>query len=277
MATSVALAKMQSWMQTYLVHFGTEEEALSDASRAVDTSVEEAAQYILPTKDLTAIDRLEIYRVQYLMRMTDALKIDFYGIVDYLGEDDFERLVERYVQKFPSRNYNLDRLSDHFPEFILQDEKLARREFLHDLARLELAVVESFAAENAQPLAVETIQAVPEDAWERAVMHPMPGFRLLSFHYPVNDYIQAVKDNTPRPKARRQHSWTAVYRRGYDVWRLGLERPAYELLSALVSGVALSTAIDQAAARVSKKGMEKQIFQWFNTWVTQGIFQKVEY
>lgn len=276
MATEVALDRLQEWMQAFIVYPGSDEDALAAASEQIGASIEETEHYILPSKTLTPVERLDVYRGMYLLRMRDALAADYYAVLHFLGEDDFDALVARYVETFPSRSYNLNRLSDRFPEFIHQDDQLRHRAFLYDLARLELAIAQVFDSEPSRALKTEDIQAIPADAWADARLRPVTAFQVMAFRYPVNDYLQAVRNNTPRPKIRRQDSWLAVYQRDFSVWRFELTHPEYNLLQALASGKSLGDAIVETTQRFSRHGVKEQVFHWFRQWMTQEFFQAVE-
>ena len=60
-ATEIHLDQVQRWMQAFIVHPGTDEEALETAS-AEGISGEEVPRVVLPSSALTAIERVGIYR-----------------------------------------------------------------------------------------------------------------------------------------------------------------------------------------------------------------------
>lgn len=273
--SSFPLDRLQRWMQDVVVHPGTVEEAL--ASPAATPPAERIEDVILPSSTLTAAERLEIYHAMYPLRMGETLSSDYPALQHYLGDDAFGRLVRDYVQVHPSRGYTLNRLGDHLPAFVKTAPGLRRPEFCHDLARLELAVTEVFDAPETPPLSEAAIAAVPPDAWERAVLTPVAAFRLLSFRYPVNAYLQTVKDeNHDHPKVRLKDTWVAVYRRDYAGYRLELSRAAHDLLADLVAGRPLGEALARAARAGARRApSEHELFRWFREWVSGGVFADV--
>src|ERR1700693_1964355 len=115
MATDPGLEKLQRWMQGYIVGPGAPEEAdLADG-------------LVLPSKTLSALERLDIYRDMYVPRMEEALAIDYPALKHFLGAEKFMRLVGRYVEAYPSRSYTLNRLGDHLPEFVATLGDLRRK------------------------------------------------------------------------------------------------------------------------------------------------------
>ena len=167
-AASLPLDRLQRWMQAVVVHPGSVEEAVAGAGAAAEVPVEQVGDVILPTDQLTPIDRVGIYHSMYLLRMHDALEKDYEALKHFLGDHGFFHLISDYVQVHPSRSYSLNRLGDHLPEFIKTSAEVKRRDFCHDLARLECAMALVFDAPETKPLSEAQIAAVPAAAWEGA-------------------------------------------------------------------------------------------------------------
>ena len=264
-------------MQSVVTHSGAISEALAAPECVSELSPERLGAVLLPSKTLSPAQRLAIYHDMYPLRMYDALAGDYPGLEHFLGEDAFRRLVAEYTATHPSRSYTLNRLGDHLPEFV-RTARVKRPGFCHDLARLELAITHVFDAEDTPRLSEAQIAAVREDEWQGAVLRPVSAFRLLAFRYPVNAYLQTVKDEDhDHPKARLLDEWVAVYRRDYGVFRLALTRASHDLLADLVSGTPLGAAVARAlrAGRTRAPG-EAELFRWFREWVSGGVFRAVE-
>jgi hypothetical protein len=265
MATDRGLEELQRWMQAYIVGPGASEE--SDLADGL----------VLPSKTLSALERLGIYRDMYLPRMEEALAIDYPALKHFLGREEFMRLVARYTDVNPSRSYTLNRLGDHLPEFLATTGDLPRKEFCVDLARLEYALTMVFDAIETPPLTPDAVQAVPGEAWETARLKPIEAFRLLALDYPVSRYIGAVDDENAFPRLARKKTWVVAYRRNYQVHRMDLAAPAYELLSALASGRTMGDAITAVLTRRWRRAVKQsQLFEWFRDWMAEGLFQAVE-
>ncbi len=258
-----------------VVHPGPVEEALRVAEAEVPAG--RIGDVVLPSKTLTAAERIGIYHGMYPLRMTEALQSDYPALAHYLGDDGFRYLVRGYVQAFPSRSYTLNSLGDHLPEYVKTAPGVRRPEFCHDLARLELAVSEVFDAPETPPLSEKAIAAVSPEAWEHAMLAPVAAFRLLAFRYPVNAYLQTVKDDQhDHPKARLKDTWVAVYRRDYGVYRLEVSRPAHDLLADLAAARPLGEAVTRAVRAGGRRApTEHELFRWFREWVSGGVFRSV--
>ena len=268
-----ALDRVQRWMQAVIVHPGTVEDGIRSPAAAELLPAAALEDVVLPSARLTATERVGIYHGMYLGRMIEALESDYPALQRLLGAEGFTDLVRDYVQAHPSRSYTLNRLGDHFPEFVAKAPGLRRRGFAHDLARLERAMSQVFDEEETPALTPEAIAAVPPAAWEEARLDPIAAFRLLVVRYPVNAYVDALyREGPAAPQRGRREGGVAVYRRMYGVYRLELDPPAYALLAALAAGATIGEAVGGGAS--ASVGTE-DLFRWFREWVAAGIFRAV--
>jgi hypothetical protein len=271
------LDRVQRWMQALIQDQGTCAEAIASERAQVEIPADQARTVVLPSKTLSSFERLDIYREMYLLRMEEALASDYPALKHYLGDEEFMRMVARYVEVYPSRSYTLNRLGDHLLEFLATIDDLPKPDFCRDLARLELALTGVFDAGETAPLTAQAVQAVPPDAWETARLKPIEAFRLLEFNYPVSRYLGFVDEENPVPRLARKKTWVVAYRSNYSVHRMDLTQPAYELLSALASGETVGDAIVSVMTRKFRRAVkEKQLFEWFRDWMAEGLFQAVE-
>ena len=269
-------------MQAVIEQPGGAEDAVASAAARAELEPAEIGRVILPSKSLTPVERVGVYQGMYLLRMLEALENDFPAVAHFLGSERFAGLVTDYVAAHPSRSYTLNRLGDRFPEFIREggSPHVRRRPFLADLARLEALVTEVFDAPESPAWPAERmaeIARIPEERWAAAVLRPVEALRIGAFGYPVNAYLQSVKeDNHDHPATSRRATRTVVYRKRYEVWRMDLSKPAYEFLSALVRGRAFGDAV-AAAARGLQGSPGDQLFRWLRDWVAEGMFTRIEF
>jgi hypothetical protein len=275
--TGVSLPRMQRWMQEVVVHPGDIAEAVASPSAKKALGSAAIEDVILPSRTLPPAERVGIYQGMYLLRMEEALESDYTALRHLLGAKGFSDLVRDYVAAHPSVTYTLNRLSDHLPEFVSKWKGARRPAVAHDLARLELAIAEVFDAPEVPPLSGAEIAAVPAESWERARLAPIEAFRLLSLRYPVNAYLQSVRDEDhDHPALRRKDTYVAVYRRDYSVWRHDLSQAAHDLLADLVAGKPLGKAVSAAILRGGRRApTTDQLFRWFREWTAGGVFRSV--
>ncbi|MEA2336306.1 MAG: hypothetical protein QOE82_313 [Thermoanaerobaculia bacterium] len=267
MPSDLALAPLQEWMQSVVTHPSDVYEAVDAAPIAVD-------DIILPSATLQPIQRVGIYHGMYMLRMIEALTVDYAALAAFLGEHNFEHLVREYVQQFPSRSYTFNRLGDSLPDYIASST-WKRRIFLRDLAKLELAMTQVFDEAEAEPLPADAIASIAPERIADARIIPIPALRLLALDYDANETFQAFRDERPM-HPRRQKSWLAVHRRDYGVYRMPLSREAHAFLDSLMSKQTVGEAIDTFSRRFRRFPGQSELFTWFRDWSAAGLFAAIE-
>ncbi len=263
-----SLTQTERWMKAVVLHTGTAEEAVK--SRQATREIVASAMPVLPSKTLTANQRLDVYREMYWLRLREALAIDYPELQRFLGNDEFDRLCDAYVQKYPSRTYTLNRLGDHMPRFLAENgfDPEKRRPFVCDLARLELMMTEVFDEQEVPVLDEDQVAKIPVEAWEGMKLRAIPALRCAEFRYPVSRWVTAMREEQPADQfLKRKDCWVMVCRRNHAVYRLEMTRTAFRLFTALTSGQTLGDAV--SSVRVSPATLQG----WFQSWVANRVFR----
>lgn len=250
------------------------EEARSFAERAIAGNAR-----------VSAIEQLEIYRRQFWLRHTDSLVEDFPGVGRILGQAQWERLVEEYLDAYPPSSPSLRDLGRHLGSFAASRDWLAGRALVADMAALEWALIEAFDASAHPPLDPQALAAVPEHAWARARFAPHPTLRLLALRYPVlgllRDAMAAVRRGEParEPLApvEPRPTFIAVYRKDLVVRHVELAALDHALLSRLCRGEELEKACEETAReqRLGLDVLSERLMGLFRDWASRGYFVKV--
>ena len=266
-----ALADVQRWLFTYITEPGTRAEAVAEAGRQTGLTPE---GMVLPSPRLAPAERIAIYRNMYLLRMEEALEVDYGMVQKALGPEKFFELVEEYVKVHPSRSWTLNHLGRHFPEFVAQAGFLGRqRSALGELARLEWALCEVFDAERSPVLDPAGLAGFPPERFVDLRFEPIPSLRLLALRYPVNAALVALRDDEPWQGLKRKDTWLLTWRdQDFTVWRRDLSRAEHDLLQALVQGKTLGEAIEETLRHRRVSGL--RLFEWCSSWVASGLFQR---
>ena len=270
------LGRLQLWMQAVVETPGPAEDAVAAPVAAKIVPPDRVGEVVLPSKTLTSVERVGVYQGMYMLRMIEALQGDYPGVAHFLGDHSLEHVVEDYAAAHPSVSYSFNPFGRHFPAFLRTSPRIRRKAFVYDLARLELAVTEVFDAPESPQLSPEDVAKIPEAAWPKARLRPIEAFRVLAFDYPVNAYLQTVKEGSEdHPEIRKKQTWVAVYRKNYEVWRLNLGRPAFDVLQAFTKGRPFGKVVNESARKLQGNAGD-QLFRWLRDWVAEGMFQSVE-
>ncbi|MES1172923.1 MAG: DNA-binding domain-containing protein [Myxococcales bacterium] len=241
-----------------------------------------AKQLVKSSGRLTPVQRLEIYREQFWLRHTSALGEDFPGVRGLLGQAEWQRLIEGYLETFPPRSFTLRDLGLRLPEYIEGRRGLLNHALCHDMARLERGYIEIFDAADALPITPEALAAIPEGAWERARLVIHPAVRLLQLNYPVallrKQLIEAESSGEavilPEPS---RHCWL-LFRRDLQLFHEPIEDAAHALLAALMRAAPLLAACERAQAEVPEEAatIAERVGPWFESWAARGFISAVE-
>jgi Putative DNA-binding domain len=237
----------------------------------------DAARWLTAGPRLSAVERLDIYRHAYHARLVECLADDYPVTQHALGEAAFDELCRGYVALFPSTGPSLNFFGRRMSEFVRDGatQPIQDRGFVADLTALEWAIVEVIHAASEPPLTAEGLRDVPAEAWGDVRLQANTALRLLRFAHPVNEYLQAFREDRspaiPAPAA----SATVVYRSGPTVWRMDLTEPMVVVLSSLVAGDPLGSALSRAEASlagVPEAEVVARVTTWFREWVGHGLF-----
>ncbi|HQZ16651.1 MAG TPA: putative DNA-binding domain-containing protein [Vicinamibacteria bacterium] len=270
------LASLQRWMQAVVVHPGTTAEALRSREARAHLKPARLESVLLPSKTLSAAQRIAIYQEMYPLRMRDALASDYPGLEHFLGPR-FWDFVTAYTKAHPSMGYTLNRLGDQVPAFLARQKALKPAGFLRDLARLELAITESFDSPQADLLSAEDLEAMAPARLGRARLLTAPSLRLVSLEWNAGAYLDTVRDEKhDHPRPRRSRSFTAVVRRNYSVYRFPLSEAAFLVLTDLQDGCSIASSVERAMGRRgSRRAAAEDFAGWFRTWTAEGVFSGI--
>lgn len=273
--TDPEIRRLLGWMQTVITHKGGVEAGLADERAQADFELDRDSleQLILPARGLSSLQRVEIYADMYLGRLVDVMAEDFSALRHVIGERGFHELVREYVDAHPSTFFSLNRLGHALPEFVRAHPR-PRREFLGELAELELALTQVFDGPSTPALTLAEIETVAPAAWAGLRLPLVPNHRLLEFRFPTNAYLQDLREGRKPKLPKPKPSWTLVYRKDFTVWRATLTREQHALLRELVGGARLGEALETLAAdeRLDAAALAQGLPRWFREWAAEGLF-----
>jgi len=269
------LETLERWMQAVVMHPQGAEAGLrsQSARRLVPAAARHPSAVVLPSKQLSSVERLEIYAHMYFARLVEVMEAEYPSVRQLLGPAAFAAACRRFVAKHPSRSRLLNGLSAGFPDYLARTLPRTNRSGLAvDIARIERAMEDVFDAPAAEPMTAAEFAAVGEGTRLRV----NPALVLLELRYPANAYMNALRrgerPRTPRPRATQ----VIVFRRGFQVLRREQEPEQFRLLRALVAGKSLAVAVRASiggrAGSADRVG--RRLGRWFEEWAGGHLFVK---
>jgi len=256
-----------------------------------------ASRFIKPNDRLTSLERLEIYNRQYWFRLLSSMAEDFPGLRSVLGERRLDVLCKAYLVDCPSTSYTLRNLGSKLESWLRKHPKWAgeKQTLALDIVRLEWADIEAFDGKAEPALDAEDLSGA---AGENLRLKLQSYVQLLSFRYPVNDLLLAVRkededtdfaSNAFQEKHKRKRVravaklkpatiFLVVHRVDFSVYFRRIAAEEFAILTALRDGKSLGKAIAAAFAKskVAESERPALVQQLFQNWATLGWFCKPE-
>ncbi|MDK3018070.1 HvfC/BufC N-terminal domain-containing protein [Pseudodonghicola flavimaris] len=194
--------------------------------------------------------RFAVYRNNVAVSLTRALHEGFPVIARLLGPDNMDGLAGLFLRAHPPRSPVLMLYGATFPAFLEGLEQLAHLGYLGDVARLELALRQSYHAADAEPVDAAALAALPPDRLAASRLTLAPAVRLVRSPWPIHDIWRFnTEADAPQPRATAQD--VLVVRPEYDPRPVLLPAGGAVFLAALRDGVPLAEA-DAAARRAAE-------------------------
>lgn len=214
------------------------------------------ANHILHSIPYDGDSRIFIYEGGYYARFVEALAETYESCKTIVGEEEFEKLVYRYIHQFPSKSYNIFDAGAGFPFFITTDEIIDRFAYLYDIAKLEWGIASCFHSiwkESLDPnILIETIQQ--EEAG--VCLQFQEGLTIISSPWNIDEIRKGelVIQKTTHIKIFRHQDSMRVQKMDFE---------ESELLNSLLIGRTLSDSIE---------GMDPTFVKTvFSTWIASGL------
>jgi hypothetical protein len=257
-APVTSLQQLQSWLFERVTRAPSDADpaavaADTDRDTNKDTNRDaELAQRVV-SGNLSAAERVAVYRHGYFARLVECLEDDYPALAHALGAQCFEALCRDFIALHPPASASLNYYGAPFAAYCGRRPE-SWSAFARDLARLEWAVVEAIHAEEGERLDVSALGRLSPEQWSTARLVPSPALRLLFSAYPVEEFYRAFKQGNAAPLATDPSgselpapvaSAVVVCRRGEDVWRIRLSVALGRLLESLLAGAPLLDALER--------------------------------
>jgi hypothetical protein len=215
------------------------------------------ADWIVAGRGLDAEARIGVYRTNVLGNYRNALRGVYPVVLALVGEPFFSRAADSYASRYPSRSGDLNDFGGELGDFLAGWAPAAQLAYLPDVARLEWAMERTFHADDAAPLDLRALAAVPQDMLPTLRFELHPASRIVCSPYPI---LRIWKVNQPGFGGNQTVHLHAggdallVIRRGATVELERLSAGELALIEALAADLSLAQA--HARAREAEPGLD---------------------
>jgi hypothetical protein len=189
--------------------------------------------------------RFNVYRNNVAVALREALEVGFPAVAKLIGPENFARAAGMFLRAHPPASPLMMHYGAGFPEFLERLEALRGIGYLGDVARMELALRQSYHAADAPALDATRLAGMDEAALMRARLVPAPALRLLRSDWPVlSIYRFTMEPGQPKPPARAEA--VVITRPDFDPLPHLLPPGGAAFLAALIEGGTFGAAVESA-------------------------------
>ena len=268
------LAELQSLFQAAVLTGDAEDGALLDV--------------VAPPREADRPTMMGVYVNAYRLRLAEFLDEDFPALRVLLGDDDFEALVEAYIDENPSRLRNARWYTTRLPEFMQESENWSANALAIGLALFERALTDAYDAADAPAQSIETLAEFSPQDWPRLGFTFHPSLRLIEVAAGVLDaYAAATADEQDEEAARAdEDDEGALEDRPLDasesetiaIWRADLD-PAYRQLDPdehlalfeAMAGQSFGDICQLVAFQNEGQSATERLARFLVTWFSEGL------
>ncbi|MCY3994736.1 MAG: DNA-binding domain-containing protein [Rhodobacter sp.] len=192
--------------------------------------------------------RFDVYRNNVTVSLTEALETAFPAVRKLLGVSNFGVLSLSYVRRYRPESPLLMFYGARMPEFLETFEPAREIAYLPDVAKLELALRESYHAADSVPLAPTALR-IPTDRLMASRITFAPSVRLVRSIWPIHGIWRFnMESGAPKPRAGGEN--VLVTRPAFDPRLSTLAPGGGTFVAELLAGASFGEAMDAALSRV---------------------------
>ena len=189
-----------------------------------------------------ATKRFNVYRNNVAVGLSDALELSFPVIRQLVGADFFRAMAGIFLRQHPPQSPLMMFYGADMPDFLAGFPAVAHLPYLPDMARLELAIRQSYHAADAVPVDAAKLGLLPAETLMQCCLHFAPAVRLLHSDWPVHAiWLANSAPAAPKPVAGPQS--VLITRRHFDPGLHPLSPAAAQVVQSLMADNDFTTAL----------------------------------
>jgi hypothetical protein len=214
-----------------------------------------------------------VYRNAYVARLAEILTDDYAQLHAYLGDRAFAKLVKTYIDANPSDQRSARWFGRHLPDFARASANDAKHAELAEIADLDKALADAFDGPDAAPLTIETLAALPPEAWPHLTFEPHPTAIRLSFSTNAAEIWAALKQETapPKPVKLPEPQAVVVWRQGFMARFKPLTAEEAMMWNEATKGVSFGVLCEMVATFAGEEEVELRAATYLKGWVDMGL------
>ncbi|WP_417435587.1 putative DNA-binding domain-containing protein [Hoeflea sp.] len=194
--------------------------------------------------------RFAVYRNNVTVSLIDALAGIFPAIQRLVGDNFFREMARTYLVMDPPQSPVIFEYGGGFAAFLERFEPLSRYPYLPDVARLERAWLDAFHAGDADPLAPDSLAAIPPEHLADTTFTAHPSTRIVQSSFAAVSIFSASREDRTLDGIQPGDAEDGLITRPFDAVTVRQLPPgAADFFTALIAGATLGQAAGTTVAR----------------------------
>lgn len=186
--------------------------------------------------------RYGVYRNNVTVSLREALTEGFPSIVSLIGSENFDHVARAYLRQSPPTSPLMMHYGAHLPEFLEGLEQLKHLPYLADVARIDVAMRQSYHAADAVAIDPSALQALDEDTLLATRFAFASSMRLLRSQWPAGSIWHYTMRGGDKPQGTAQD--VLILRAEFDPEPQILGPGAADVLIALQNNTPFAEALN---------------------------------
>jgi len=204
--------------------------------------------YITRSSRQDTSERLSVYANDFWPRVINALGDDFKILKKYLGDNEFENWIRRYIEKHPSSSFTLYYIGQHLLNFFKRDYTHKDKTLVEDIVAFEWAKCSAFFAQNRLPFKPGPQSSAMETLMSSSLgLHP--SVTLLELTHHPSSFLETNVKSHP--------CFLVVFRKDYSIEEEEVTAPFYAVLCSIKKGGNLDTIINNLTRNEPEEVVEE--------------------
>ncbi|WP_439123876.1 HvfC/BufC family peptide modification chaperone [Marivita sp.] len=192
--------------------------------------------------DQPAGRRYGVYRNNVTVSLREALAEGFPSLVGLIGRENFDHVARAYLRQSPPTSPLMMHYGAGLPDFVVTLEQLAHLPYLADVARIDVAMRQSYHTADSTGIEPTALQALDEDTLLASTFDFAPSMILLRSQWPIGSIWHYTLRNGPKPTGAAQD--VLILRAEYDPEPFLLGSGAGDVVQALQNGTPFGAALE---------------------------------
>lgn len=191
-----------------------------------------------------SIKALEVHKIGYIARLTEALGETFEGSWFVMGDELFFSICEEYIRENRSEKYNLSDYGESFPDFLEKSKDLIAIPFIQDMAKFDWIFKELFHTKqhtSAPIVELQRIETEPNMSLEiedsvRLFRSQFSIYKLWNHRNDTNEENLNINYESPEN--------LLLYKNDNEIFVKELSEIQYDIILSLKSGQPISAILE---------------------------------